>query len=367
MAEPSEKKTIENDVPAKSSKWNIARLVSLSIILLGIIILGVTFIRVLAPFLLPLFLAGVVAILCQPMYGYFMKKVGGRRSIAAGLTTTSFVAMIVIPLAVGIFIGSLQLYTIINTDLEKTSWVETIDNLKENFEGRSIAIQLQKISPPAGLTPDMTDEERDALFEEDLEIREEQIRDGLQSALQRILQSTLSPGTALSTVGIITSLGSIIMAQAIFIFALYYFLADGPSLIEATESLIPVNVDHLRKMFSEFAIAVRAVVMATMFAALGQGFATSIGLYFFGFGHFFIFTIVAILCALIPFVGTTLVWGPCAIYLMVQGDWVTGIALLFYGGIVVGTLDNVIRTYVLNSDIKLHPLLAFVSIMGACK
>ena len=30
----------------------------------------------------------------------------------------------------------------------------------------------------------------------------------------------------------------------------------------------------------------------------------------------------------------------------------------------MGTMDNIIRTYVLQSDAKLHPLLAFVSVLG---
>ena len=33
----------------------------------------------------------------------------------------------------------------------------------------------------------------------------------------------------------------------------------------------------------------------------------------------------------------------------------------------VGTLDNVIRTWVLNNDAKLHPLLAFVCVLGGLK
>jgi hypothetical protein len=47
-----------------------------------------------------------------------------------------------------------------------------------------------------------------------------------------------------------------------------------------------------------------------------------------------------------------------------QGDWVRAGFLAVYGSVVVGLLDNVIRSYVLHSNVKLHPLLAFVSVMG---
>jgi hypothetical protein len=37
---------------------------------------------------------------------------------------------------------------------------------------------------------------------------------------------------------------------------------------------------------------------------------------------------------------------------------------VLYGLVFVSTLDNVIRTYVLQSNARLHPLLAFVSVLG---
>ena len=46
----------------------MARLVSLGILVLLIIVLGVTFYHVVAPFLLPLFVAGVVSLLFRPLY-----------------------------------------------------------------------------------------------------------------------------------------------------------------------------------------------------------------------------------------------------------------------------------------------------------
>jgi hypothetical protein len=38
--------------------------------------------------------------------------------------------------------------------------------------------------------------------------------------------------------------------------------------------------------------------------------------------------------------------------------------LVVVGTLVIGTADNVIRTFVLQADAKLHPLLAFVSVLG---
>ena len=60
----------------------MVRVVSLSVLLTLIVILGLTFYKVLAPFLLPLFLAAVFAILCQPIQDYFVARTGGRLRLA---------------------------------------------------------------------------------------------------------------------------------------------------------------------------------------------------------------------------------------------------------------------------------------------
>jgi predicted PurR-regulated permease PerM len=106
------------------------------------------------------------------------------------------------------------------------------------------------------------------------------------------------------------------------------------------------------------------VVTATFLAAIAQGFATSLALQFFGFGHFFLFFTVGTLTSMIPMLGTWIVWGPCAVWLAWQGHWVQAGVLATFGIVVIGMLDNVIRTYILHSDVRLHPLLAFVSVLG---
>ena len=67
----------------------MVRLVSLSVLLALIIFLGITFFHVIAPFLLPLFLAGVVTILFQPVFRYFLSRTNQRVRVAAGLTTAT--------------------------------------------------------------------------------------------------------------------------------------------------------------------------------------------------------------------------------------------------------------------------------------
>ena len=361
MAESQEKPTPKSP---KLPPVGMARLVSMLIILATIILLGIVFLRVLSPFLLPMFLAGVVAVICQPMFRYFMSRTKEKRLWSAGFTTLSFVAIILIPLVTMITIGSLQLYSFVQMELATHKWTKTVAAAKEKIGFRELAIRLHRIAPQIEIDENATKEERDRLFDEAISQREEQLRDGLEQGLKGIIKQTFSSDTALSTIGMFQRVGSIIVSCLIFVISLYYFLADGNELLEASEELIPVNVQHLREILNEFAKVVRSVVLATMLAALAQGLTLSLMLFFLGFGNFFIYSIIAILCALIPFVGTTIIWIPCTIALAAQGNYTSAVVLAVWGAGVVGTMDNVIRAYILNSDAKLHPLLAFVAILG---
>jgi predicted PurR-regulated permease PerM len=339
----------------------MVRLVSLSVILCLILFLGITFFRVIMPFILPLFLAAVVAMVSQPLLNYFIKRTKGHVRFAAGITTIILVSAILVPLCVGIFLGSLQLFTTVVNTLDQANWNKTVQTVREKVE-----ISNDKFHEFIDWSNQYLEKEMDfkegGKAQQNTETVEELIRKNLQATLVPIARRSL--GIAASTVGLLGSVFSALVAWVMFIIALYYFLADGNSLIASTQSLIPVHVDYQKRLIDQFQKVVRAVVLATFLAAIGQGLTTAVALHLVGFEHFIIFLILATITSLVPLVGSWLIWGPCAGWLLYQGDWGSALFLTAVGTLVVGTMDNIIRTYVLQSDAKLHPLLAFVSVLG---
>ena len=321
------------------------RFISLSVLLAMIVLLGSTMYQVVAPFILPLFLAAVLAIVCQPMFKYFLKKTGQRTGLAAAFTTASLVAILIIPLVVGTLICALQLYSLAQQHLDG-DWHTGLDIIWNR--GILPGIEWIKKVYPGGLS------------EEKLGSLKEQFADSLQELAGQIAGRTFT--IASSTVGIFVSMT---VAAGMFITSLYYFLADGPALLAAAEEMIPLPVDYQRRLCTKFEVVVRAVVMATFIAAFIQGFATSIALQLCGIGYFWIFLAIATFASLVPLVGAWIVWGPCVILLALQGHWTAAILLALWGAIVVSMLDNIVKMYVLQNGADLHPLLSFVSVVGA--
>lgn len=442
----------------------MVRVVSLSVLLTLIVILGLTFFRVLAPFILPLFLAAVFAILCQPVYVYFLDRTANRVRLAAGLTTGAVISVILIPLIVGTVVASLQLYVVatnlsdrnigralreatdpvlqsladfinsrtqprlVTEDGEDPDPIEGDDDADAagsgaaagGSSGTSTATAASSTPPaddaPAGLVsaePALTEsalgESAKAVVESEssttlipgdatqradvsgsqtgesaatdvppaassLPSRRLLTADDLRLRIQSWIQESLS-GVSSRSLGMaggtfnllsdsVVAVASAGLGFVMFAVAFYYFLADGTQLVRATEKLIPVHVDYQRQMLTQFSMVVRAVVMATFFAALAQAIATVAALWLLDFDHLFIIFVLALLMSMIPMMGTWLVWLPCACYLLYSGHWFQALLLTVYGAAFVGMLDNVVRTYILNTDVKLHPLLALISVLG---
>lgn len=305
-----------------------------------LVALGVMFYQLMAPFLLPLFLAAVTAIVAQPMHAWMLAKCGNRRAIAAGGSTAILVSMVLLPSLVITVLSSLQLVGFVQQ-------VFSVEAINKQQAWREHADPV--LTTIASWIPDYSAEqlEQDAIA-------------NLKALADRLAGNTLK--LASSTVGAVITL---LVATSVFLVALYYFLADGPSLAAGIKDLIPVDMQQQSRMVAEFTKVTRAVVTATLLAAVVQGLMTAVALHFLGFGHFLVFLVIATIAAMIPMVGAWMVWLPCAIILAMQGHWGSAIGLALYGSLGVSLADNVVRMYVLNTDAELHPLLALVSVLGA--
>ncbi len=337
------------------------RIVSLSVMLTLIVILGITFFKVVAPYLLPLFLAGVVAILAQPLFHYFIRRTKGRIRLASGITTSVIMAAILLPMVVATALAALQLYTFALQVGQGESWnavlVPRIESAAdEELEAGSKADRLK---PYDEQFADFVNK----YLPEDSQIDHQKVRAEVASWLKDQLNNL--GGRTLGLVkNALFSAFSLVISLLIFAVALYYFFADGTLLLESTEALIPVHVEYQRQLLSQFAAVVRSVVLATFFAALAQAVATTLALWLLGFGHLIMLFILCLLASLIPMAGAWLIWAPCALILIQQGQIPSAIFLSLYGMIFVGMLDNVVRPYILNNSAKLHPLLALISVLG---
>ena len=184
----------------------------------------------------------------------------------------------------------------------------------------------------------------------------------LQKQAQELLQSLLLKFTGKTT----SIMGSLAMQIFILSIAIFYFLMDGPEMVNAAMHLSPMDDRYEREMITEFARLSRAVVVATLLSALAQGLLAGVGYFFcWQFESLFMLVILTTLLAMVPFVGAAAVWIPCCVYLaFVENRYLAAGLLAAYGFFIVSMADNIIKPMVLKGQSNLHPLFALLSVLG---
>ncbi len=311
-----------------------------------LVLLGLLFLRIILPYLLPLFLALVAAIVVRPQYERVVALFGGRQRLAALATCLSTVLVLVIPIATVTTALALRLYVFWLDTRSAGRYAELVRRFRERFHIDEWLRQLQDRFPGA--------------------IDADAILSDAQAAVPDMVSwlATKTLGVAATTFGLLGGIISVIVAFVIFVFALYYFLAEGPVLLQRATELIPLPLEYQKSIFDAFTGTVQGAITAMFVGALAQGLVLGLGLLVLGAPSPLIFTILAILACLIPFVGSSLVWVPMAFWFWVNDHQLRAILLVLYAALIVSSVDNVVRIYVMHGTAKLHPLLALVSILG---
>ena len=138
----------------------------------------------------------------------------------------------------------------------------------------------------------------------------------VQSNIDQTVQQFLAP-LALRTTQF---LGQMVMGLLIMIIAVYYFFADGSAMVQAILRLTPLERHRTQELLDQFDSITRAVVAAMSLTAFSQGLLIGIAFYAAGVGSVFLLGVFTMLLALVPFVGSAIVWGPVCFWLYaVQG------------------------------------------------
>jgi predicted PurR-regulated permease PerM len=92
----------------------VSRIVSLVILVVICLVFGVLFFRVMASFLLPMFLATVLVIVFRPLHEWITMRSKGRQRLAAVLTTLAILLIVLLPLTFFVVQGAAEGWSIVS-------------------------------------------------------------------------------------------------------------------------------------------------------------------------------------------------------------------------------------------------------------
>ena len=108
---------------------------------------------------------------------------------------------------------------------------------------------------------------------------------------------------------------------------LYYFLKDGDRFVRWLRRTTPLPDRVQDELYGEIDAITGAVLVGHVLVAVVQGALAGFGLFATGVPNATFWTAVMVVLALLPVVGSFLVWGPAVVYLVTGGRPLAGGAL----------------------------------------
>ena len=156
----------------------------------------------------------------------------------------------------------------------------------------------------------------------------------------------------------------VVTQVAIMLVTLFYFLRDRRLLLEFLFRLAPLSSSESHKLIHRVSEAISATLYGNLVVKLVQGILGGLMFWILGLPSPLLFGILMALLAMLPVVGTSLVWGPAAIVLLYQGSWVKAIILALWGGLVVSLMDNLLYPMLVATGLRFHTLGVLFSLFG---
>jgi predicted PurR-regulated permease PerM len=287
------------------------------------------------PFLTSFILASILAIVINPANKWLSRRVH-RLGLATFLTTFATVFLLGIILAFAGLAITRELTT-------------TYDALSRR--------SLEEGGWPA-LVTHTADRVVDALATR-LPLNKDAIRTEL---LDRMKAAT---GYLLNNVGAaVGGVTSILITGLLVIIFLYFLLRHGEDWIGRLAVLIPLDPRVTASLFKTVRDSVVANVNGVLAVAAVQGLFLCLGFWFVGVRSPVLWGAFGGLASIIPVVGSPLVWVPVVIAFVFMGSYWKALLLGLWGALVVGSVDNVLRPFVVRARDKQHPMLIALAAIG---
>jgi len=181
----------------------------------------------------------------------------------------------------------------------------------------------------------------------------------LGSRLEGLAETVL--GTAPDLVAALTHIS---VGLGLSAFLLFYLLRDGERLSGWLRQMTPLPDPVQTRLYARVDSMTRAVLLGHVLVAIIQGSIAGVGLLVVGLPNVLFWTVVMILLSLLPFIGTFLVWGPAALYLLSTGEAAAGVFLFGYGTVVVGVSDEYLRPLIVDRYADISPAVIVVGVIG---
>jgi predicted PurR-regulated permease PerM len=306
-------------------------------LLLLLVLVSAALAWILAPFYGPILWGTIIALLFAPLYQRLLPRLRRRRTPAALLTLLVVLVLVILPAA------------LLTAALAREA-ASVYAQLKSGQMNPALYFRGLFEALPAWVT---------AWFD----------RFGLVdfAALQQRLAEALAQGSqfiATQALGIGQNTFEFIIDLFIALYLAFFLIRDGDALARELRHAIPLAPAHQKELLGKFAVVIRATVRGNLLVAALQGLLGGLAFWFLGVTGALLWAVLMAFLSLLPAVGAALVWLPVALYFLLTGALWQGLALVAWGVLVIGLVDNLLRPILVGKDTRLPDYVIMTTTLG---
>jgi len=302
-----------------------------------LLVASVALIYILLPFYGAIMWGVIIALLFTPLFRWLLPRVHQRPNVAALLTLLIVLVIVVLPLAL-ISASLVREATLLYTQLQNGELQPAL-----YFRGLFIALPgwITNVLDRFGLVSFNT-----------LQLR---LTTAVAQGAQVIATQTFSIGQ-----------NTFEFAASVFItlYLAYFLIRDGKSVTQTLWNAVPLAPEHKGVLLDTFSTVVRATVKGNLLVAGIQGALGGLGFWTLGVSGAVLWAVLMAFLSLLPSVGAALVWLPVAVYFLLVGELFKSVALVAYGMLVIGLVDNLLRPILVGKDTRLPDYVVLITTLG---
>ena len=193
---------------------------------------------------------------------------------------------------------------------------------------------------------------------------------GLELTLKEaIIKSVTKSGEKIVT-GFSSGFGNVLSAGADFIFmilAIFFFLKDGSEFLHRIKTYLPFSEHQRDRLTTQVQDMVVSTIYGGIIVAIVQGILGGISFAILGIGSPVLWGSIMSLTSFIPMIGTTVIWLPASVVLILKGAYLKGIILVLIGFFIISMADNFLRPLIIGGRTKMPTVVIFFAVLGGIK
>jgi len=147
-------------------------------------------------------------------------------------------------------------------------------------------------------------------------------------------------------------------------YMLFYFLRDRRLVARALKDYSPLSSSEAARLVVRVVDTVHATVFGTLMVAAIQGALGGLMFWWLDLPAPAFWGFVMGLLAIVPVLGSFVIWIPAAVLLALDGEWGRALVLAAWGGVIIATIDNLLYPAFVGRRLKLHTVIAFIGAVG---